>query len=299
MSATLQRILSGIGSVALIALLTAAWPAMAASPLGAGEFAVTGTSQGGGLVTPGQNPVYANACDTVLITPDRGCQLTALTDNLTSDFPLVTPGMYAIPDVQASHTVAGTFAKSPFTVSLSAPANGTVTGLVNVSAAFTSPQALSAGDTVVFTITPAASYAIGTVSVDGVSYPAAAWGGSTSTGTFTLPNVRADHSIVVTFVYTVVQSDLIVMTDPNGNGFESIYINGVSVSSASNMYQWEGAVYSTDTVVILFFQRSSFYLGEIVDSFNGTNTYPGALYPYTMTNIRCDHRVFGVVDEIP
>jgi hypothetical protein len=84
-------------------------------------------------------------------------------------------------NVEARKTVTFTVAASPFTITKTVGANGSIDGNSSVDS----------GSDAVFTITPAAGYSVADVTVDGDSK------GKISSYTFT--NVTANHSISATF----------------------------------------------------------------------------------------------------
>jgi len=84
-------------------------------------------------------------------------------------------------NVEARKTVTSTVAASPFTITKTVGANGSIDGNSSVDS----------GSDAVFTITPAAGYSVADVTVDGDSK------GKISSYTFT--NVTANHSISATF----------------------------------------------------------------------------------------------------
>src|SRR5665648_410117 len=88
-------------------------------------------------------------------------------------------------NVEARKTVTSTVAASPFTITKTVGANGSIDGNSSVDS----------GSDAVFTITPAAGYSVADVTVDGDSK------GKISSYTFT--NVTANHSISATFAVTV------------------------------------------------------------------------------------------------
>lgn len=140
-------------------------------------------SGAGGTIAPsGDVIVNSGVNQTFAITPIAGY----IIDTLIVDGAAVTATpSHTFTNVIANHTIAATFASIPtFTINASVTgAGGTIapSGVVTVNS----------GANQSFTVTPAAGYSMGTLTVDGAAVPAAL--------SHTFTNVLANHTIAVTF----------------------------------------------------------------------------------------------------
>jgi hypothetical protein len=108
---------------------------------------------------------------------------------------------YTFTTVVANHTITSAYAINTYIITPTAGANGTITP--------GSPQTVTYGSSITFTITPAGGYAIADVRVDGVSQGAVA--------TYTFSGIAANHTITASFALNPVYT-LTVSLLGNGSG---------------------------------------------------------------------------------
>jgi Divergent InlB B-repeat domain len=141
--------------------------------------ATTGTS---GSVSPaGISAVNYGGSQMFSITPATGYHVAGVKVDGSSVSAVAS---YTFSNVTANHTIAATFAINTYTVSASAGTGGSI-----------SPSGISTvnyGGSKTFRISPNRGYKIKSVSVDGVSIGAVS--------TYTFSNVKANHTIVITYV---------------------------------------------------------------------------------------------------
>ena len=151
------------------------------------SYTITVTDPANGTITPnGVITVNHGATPTFTIAPATGYEVTAITVNGTNVIANAQPAImgaytYTFPAVTANRTLTATMTKKHFTITATAGANGTITGLPTVEY----------GANATYTITPNAGYEIANVTVDGMSVGAVA--------TYTFHNVTANHIINATF----------------------------------------------------------------------------------------------------
>ena len=90
---------------------------------------------------------------------------------------------YTFNNVQSNHTINATFTLNVYTITATAGANGSISPV--------GPTTVQPGDSLTYTITPAAGYEVQDVVVDGVSKGAIA--------TYTFTSIAADHTISAAF----------------------------------------------------------------------------------------------------
>ncbi|MCX6324985.1 MAG: Ig-like domain-containing protein [Sphingobacteriales bacterium] len=133
-----------------------------------------------GNITPGEGTVNCGSNVTYTFTPISSChRISNVVLNGVSQGPVSS---LSVNNVSANYTLLAFFELIPYTITVSAGANGSIspsTGIVNC------------GSSATYTITPDACYSIADVVVDGVSQ------GALSTYTFT--NVTAPHTISASF----------------------------------------------------------------------------------------------------
>jgi uncharacterized repeat protein (TIGR02543 family) len=131
----------------------------------------------GGTVTGGGS--YASGTVvTVTATPATGYNFTSWSGDLTGT---ANPSSITM---SANKSVTANFTLKTFTVTPSAGANG------SISPAAT--QTVNYGASITFTFTPAANYAVNTVTLDGAAV-------TPTNNAYTITNVTANHTIAVTF----------------------------------------------------------------------------------------------------
>jgi hypothetical protein len=179
------------------ALATFAVSGVAGAEVLPGQFTITAQAGPGGSVSPpGDTGVDPGGSQVILITPDTGYHTV---DVVVDDFfHLGDIPSYSFDNIDAGHTLTASFARTTYTITVTAGANGGITpgtGPVNE------------GDDAVYTITPSAGYHVADVLVDGTSI------GPVTSHTFI--NVTATHTISATFARTTYT--ITVTAGPNGD----------------------------------------------------------------------------------
>ena len=147
---------------------------------------ITASAGANGSITPlGQTNVNTGTDQGYAITPAANYKVQ---DVLVDGVSVGAVTSYTFTNVQTSHTIAASFTPIHYTITASAGANGSVTpsGAVDVIA----------GTDQAFTFTPAPTYHVKDVLVDGVSL------GQPAPTSYTFTNVQANHTIAASFVIT-------------------------------------------------------------------------------------------------
>ena len=156
-----------------------------------GGLTIAASVGAGGSLTPaGSTAVNCHDNLSYTITPDP---CFAIANVLVDGVSVGAVGGYTFTDIQAGHTISGTFAATNYTVTASAGANGAIAPM--------GAQPVACGANLTFTITPSACFQVANVLVDGVSV------GAVTSYAFT--NVAANHTITASFVgatYTIAAS---------------------------------------------------------------------------------------------
>ncbi len=146
---------------------------------------IASVSGGNGSVSPSTQNVSYNGSASINISPNAGYIIATITDNGVSQ-ALADP--YEINNVIADHIVEVTFSLESYTVNASVSGgNGSVSP---------STQNVSYNEAASINISPNAGYEIATITDNGVIQPVS--------NPYIIPNVRDDHSIVVTFQKSVI-----------------------------------------------------------------------------------------------
>ena len=145
------------------------------------ELAITASAGTGGSISPsGTVKVKYGEDKSFTITPNEGYEIKSVTVD-GQDKGKITS--YTFEDVKEAHTISATFVKKTFKITASAGAGGSISP--------NGTSTVSYGDSKTFTITPAQGYKVKSVVVDGVN--------KGELTTYTFSNVKAAHSISVTF----------------------------------------------------------------------------------------------------
>ncbi len=245
-------------------------------------------SNGNGTVSPATQTVDYGSSPSISITPNTGYQIASITDNGTSEPVTNSSGeTYIINNVSENHTVVVTFGL-PYTVIASVNGgNGTVSP---------TDQTIVSGNSASITITPNTGYGIASITDNGTSKPVI----NSSGETYTINNVSANHTVVVTFalLYTVTasvngsngsvlptaqtivsgNSASIAITPNTGYQISSITDNGTSepITNSSGETYTINNVSANHTVVVTF----SIITYTINASVSGGN---GTVFPTTQT----------------
>ena len=144
-------------------------------------YTITSSAGSNGSISPlGDRNLPAGGSQTYTVTPSVGYHVADVVVDGVSKGPV---GTYTFSNVTAPHTISATFAINTYTIAPLAGPQGSISPSVN--------QIVNYGGSRTFTITPGTGYRVAKVNVDGKSV------GSVTSYTFI--NVRANHTILVTF----------------------------------------------------------------------------------------------------
>jgi hypothetical protein len=243
-------------SILLVVALMTGFAAPASAQVGCSYNVKASVVGGHGSVYPSRQYVRRGHTAYIQIKPYPGFHTETITDN-GNKMPISNP--YTIPDVKKYHDVKVTFAQNEYTVRASVSGGH---GRVNPAT-----QEVASGGTASIDLTPDPGYRAATITDNGATMPV--------TDPYRILNVKADHTVVVTFTinqYTVNASV------HGGHG-------GVSPASQT--------VPGGATATVNFNPDTGYEVASISD--NGT-VVPVS-NPYVMQNVLADHDVvvtFGV-----
>jgi hypothetical protein len=214
-------------------------------------YTITASAGSGGSISPSGNVSVTEGAGTIFtITANSGYAISSvLVDNVS----VGAVSSYTFSNVTANHTISATFSLITYSISASAGSGGTIapSGLVTVNY----------GSSRTFTITPAAGYAISTVTVDDVSQ-----GSITS---YTFSDIRVNHIIAATFTpitYTITSS---------------VSAGGTITPSGSRSVTYgANQTYSITP-------NTGYYISDVVVD----NASVGAVASYTFNNVTANHTV--------
>lgn len=181
------------------------------------QHTVTPSAGAGGTISP-STPQTVNNGASLLFTATPAASFTV--DQWLVDGSLAQTGgtTFTLSNITADHTVNVTFSLVQHIVTPSAGAGGTISP--------NTPQTVNDGASLVFTATPSAGFAVNQWLLDG---------GLVQTGglTFTLNNITADHTVLVTFFsgliavgnyrnISAIQTPLIFQSSNNGSTWSPI-----------------------------------------------------------------------------
>ena len=190
------------------------------------ELNISASAGTGGSISPnGTTKVKYGEDKTFTITPNEGYEIkSVIVDG--QDKGKITS--YTFNDVKGEHTISASFVKKTFNITASAGAGGSVSpnGTSNVSY----------GDNKTFSFTPNQGYKVKSVVVDGVN--------KGELTTYTFSNVKAAHSISVTFEPSGrVDIGNPTVTDSNGGSVNGGSSNG-SIKSGYGIFAMVPVSYS-------------------------------------------------------
>jgi len=149
-------------------------------------YTITASAGANGRIAPsGQVTVGYGLSQTFTITPNTSYRIA---DVLVDGVSVGAVSSYTFSNVTANHTISASFALQSFVITPTAGAGGTITP--------GTPQTVSYGGSITFTITPNVGYRIADVLVDGVSVGAVS--------SYTFSNVTANHTISARFASTAI-----------------------------------------------------------------------------------------------
>ncbi|MCL5674864.1 MAG: hypothetical protein M1501_03870 [Candidatus Omnitrophica bacterium] len=217
-------------------------------------YTVTASVNGGnGTVSPATQSVVSGSSASITITPNPGYGIQTITDNGTS-MPVINP--YIINNVTTNHTVVINFAPL-YTVTASVSGgNGTVSPAT---------QNVTAGNSASITIMPNTGYGISSITDNGTSEPIT----NSSGETYTINNVTANHTVVVTFSIITLTVNASIN---GGNGTVSPVTQTVNYGSSAS---------------ITITPNTGYQLAGITD--NGMSV--PVVNPYVINNVTINHTI--------
>ena len=247
-----------------------------------GIHTITATAGENGSIDPSGNVEVTDGEDQVFtITPSAGYRVESVIVDASDVTENITTGdgvfYYTFENVTDDHTINVTFEEIPtFTITVEVGENGTV--LYN-DAAVSDYVTVSEGDTPEFIITPATSYQIAVVSLDGnaIDLTTSQLGGFT----YTFEPVMATHTLAVTFEAIPATTYTITGTVIGGHG--TMTPDGSVVVNAGDTYE------------VVFSPEENYALDTVKD--NGFIKFPvegtGYIFDnvYTLTNVSEDHEI--------
>lgn len=221
---------------------------------------ITAVAGQGGIIEPnGSVNVTYGGNQSFNITANTNYFISNVEVNGTSLGNQTSPFTYTFNNVISNQSINASFSKYAYTITPSAGEGGTISP--------STPQDVTIGDSINFTITANPCYTIGDVIVDGVSS-----GSQVSPYVYTFPNVNADHTIQAVFQINTYN---ILVNQSNGGNISPAGTNGiVQVNCGSN----QTFTMTPDTGNALY--------DLIVD-----NTSVGPINPYTFVNVNSDHTI--------
>lgn len=153
------------------------------------QFTITATAGTNGTITPaGVSTVAYGATQTYTVNANPGYEVDYVTvdgQNVT-----LTNGAYTFAAVTANHEIFAAFKVKSYTITVTDPANGTITpnGVVTVNH----------GATPTFTVTPATGYDVTAITVNGTNVIANAQAAAMGAYTYTFPAVTANRTLTAT-----------------------------------------------------------------------------------------------------
>ena len=186
-------------------------------------YVITPTAGAGGSITPDtpQTVSYGGSI-TFTIAPNVGYHIADVGVDGVSQGALES---HTFTNVTADHTITAVFAINTYTITPTAGAGGSITP--------GTPQTVSYGGSLTFTIAPNVGYHIADVGVDGVSQ------GALESHTFS--NVTADHTITAAFALNcqAVQSPTFAFAPLRPLVGETVWFTGtVAAGSGPLTYTW-------------------------------------------------------------
>lgn len=190
------------------------------------ELNISASAGTGGSISPnGTTKVKYGEDKTFTITPNEGYEIKAVIVD-GQDKGKITS--YTFNDVKGEHTISASFVKKTFNITASAGAGGSVSP--------NGTSTVSYGDNKTFSFTPNQGYKVKSVVVDGVN--------KGELTTYTFSNVKAAHSISVTFEPSGrVDIGNPTVTDSNGGSVNGGSSNG-SIKSGYGIFATVPVSYS-------------------------------------------------------
>lgn len=220
------------------------------------QYTITASISGNGTITPaGVTTVNYGANQTYNITVDAGYHIV---DVVVDGASVGAVNSYAFNNVQANHTIYVLVAANEFTVTVNAPANGTITP---------GTQVVAYGATPSFSIVPDAGYSIATVTLNGanVNFTADAAG----VAVVTLPAVTAN----VTLAATMSQNTYTIVATAGANG-------SISPAGTTTVNYGDNRTYTI-----------SANAGYTIENVTVDGIEMGAISSFTFTNVMENHTI--------
>jgi hypothetical protein len=232
-------------------------------------YTITASAEADGAISsPGVNTVNPGSSMTFTITPNAGYHIVDVLVDGTSQGPVAT---YPFMDIQASHTIAATFAENAwFIIDASAGANGSISPSGRGS--------VLGGTNLKFTITPVAGYRVADVAIDGVPK-----GALTS---YTFYGVQATHTISASFTL-----DVYNLTASVTNWDYSVPVNGnITVNGSA-----PPATVNAGASITCAITPNA---GHKVYSVLVDGAQKGGITSYAFTNVQANHTIAAYVRPI-
>ena len=183
---------SGIGSVSW----TCTGSSVANCSATVSTFAISSSAPAGNGTINCSSPVNSGASSTCTITPNANYVLSALTDNGTNVFGLVSSNQYVISNVSAPHALVATFVPT-LNVTVTQAANGNITYGGSTAP---NPTVVATGISPQFFVVPNTNYKIASVTVDGVAQTIT----NSQSFNYTFTNISTTHTIAATYALLVI-----------------------------------------------------------------------------------------------
>ncbi|HEY3276373.1 MAG TPA: hypothetical protein VGJ94_07110 [Syntrophorhabdaceae bacterium] len=207
-------------------------------------------SGGHGSVAPATQTINRGANASIAITPESGYKIVGITDNGVA---VIVANPYTISNVTAAHTVVVTFSTDTY------PINASVSG--GHGSVVPATQTINRGANASITITPESGYNIAGITDNGVAV--------TVTNPYTISNVTAAHTVVVTF-----SADTYPINASVSGGHGSVAPATQSVNRGAN-------------ASIAITPESGYNIAGITDNGQAVTV----TNPYTISNVTAAHTV--------
>ena len=219
------------------------------------QYVITATAGNGGTISPvGATNMVSGGNQTYTITPATGYHIT---DVYVDGASVGAVGTYTFSNVTANHTIFAAFDVNEYTITVTQPANGTITpGTTTVTY----------GATPTFVVTPNTGYSVTAITLNGTNVMSQAQN-TNGVYTYTLPAVSANSTLTA----TMTQKTFTITKNAGNNGT----INGpatVNYGATASYTIVPNAGYVVDNVLV-----------------DGMNM--GAITAYTFVNVVANHTI--------
>ena len=247
-----------VGAVATYTFENVAANHTIAATFSALQYTITATAGANGTITPaGVNTVAYGATQAFTITPNAGYEVDYVTVDGMEVY--LTNNAYTFTNVTANHTIFVAFKAATYTITVTDPANGTITpnGVITVNY----------GATPTFTVTPNTGYEVTAITVNGSNVIANAQATVMGAYTYTFPAVTANRTLTA----TMTKKHFTITATAGANG----HINGPSTV--------EYGANATYTITP--------NAGYLVENVTVDGMSVGAVTTYTFHNVTANHTI--------